>query len=371
MKKVLFVLKNMNLGGVEQSLLSLLSTLNCEQYSVDLMLMEKKGALLESVPEWVNVITFPDFEEIGKELDGSPYEAISDHFIHMRLPRAAKLLTSYVKYKMTGDYEQYCKGVFSKCKLLAAKYDIAVAYSSMIGYLTWIVNNLVTAERKIGWIHFEIDKTHFDKQFTLSQHQKLDKIYIVSPSSYDVFVKLFPELESKCEIRYNVVDRNRITRMSLETADTIREDGYFTIVTLGRLTNQKRQDIIPEIVCKLKCKGYKIKWFLVGEGGLRGKIENRAAELGVENEVILLGAKTNPYPYLKQADIYVQPSEYEGYCIALAEALVFNLPCVTTDFSGAHEQLDGRDNCYITNLDADELAGAIEKVIDNLTGKQK
>lgn len=360
----------MNVGGVEKSLLSLLNTMDQEQYEVDLLLLEEYGGFLSEIPKWVNVIVWDDFAELKDEFDGSPIDAILKYVKRGKIFRAADLLLGYQKYKKTGDYSWYYQSVFRKVKKLSGQYDVAVAYSSIIGYLTWLVNNYVDAEQRIGWIHFEINKMRYDKQFLLSMHRPMDKIYIVSPSSYDMFVSQFPELKDRCEVRYNVVDEATVKYLANESVENIRTENSFTVLTLGRLTNQKRQDLIPEVVAKLHQHGVNVKWYLIGEGSLREKIEQNCKKYHVEDSVVLLGLKSNPYPYLKQADIYVQTSAYEGYCIALAEARVFGLPCVATEFSGAHEQLDGRENSYVVNLDTEEIADAILKVAASLKGVQ-
>ena len=369
-KKILFAVKNMNIGGVEKSLLSLLNTMDQEQYEVDLLLLEDYGGYMKEIPQWVNVIVWEDFAELKTALDGSPVDAVLKYIKRGRIGRAADLLLGWQQYKKTGDFSFYYKSVFRKVEKLKGRYDVAVAYSSINGYLTWLLNHYVDAERRVGWIHFEINKMYIDKRFMLTLHKPMDKIYIVSPSSYEMFVSQFPELEAKCEVRYNVVDEAAVKYLANEKVENIRADDALTIVTLGRLTNQKRQDIIPEVVAKLQQQGEKVKWYLIGEGGIRGKIEENCKKYGVEDSVILLGLKSNPYPYLKQADLYVQTSAYEGYCIALAEARVFGLPCVATEFSGAHEQLDGRENSYVVNLDTEEIADAILKVAASLKGAQ-
>lgn len=367
-KKILFAVKNMNVGGVEKSLLSLLNTMDREKYEVDLLLLESCGGFMTEIPKWVNVIVWEEFAELKDEFDDSPVSAVLKYIKRGNVARAADLFFGYCRYKSTGDYSQYYKSVFRKVKKLQGQYDIAVSYSSIIGYLSWLVNYCIDAKQKIGWIHFEINRIHFDKRFVLSMHKDMDKIYIVSPTSYEIFVSIFPELKDKCEIKYNVVDEATVKYLADEKVENIRSENAFTIVTLGRLTNQKRQDIVPEVVAKLKLHGIRVKWYLIGEGTLRSTIEQNCEKFGVQDSVVLLGLKRNPYPYLKQADLYVQTSAYEGYCIALAEARVFGLPCVATEFSGAHEQLDGRENSYVVNLNADEITNAILKVISTLKG---
>lgn len=366
MKKVLFAVKNMNVGGVEKSLLSLLNTIDRTEYEVDLLLLEKYGGFMDAIPDWVNVIICKDYAAIKNEVNLPPMQVIKSYFQNGRIGRAAKLLMAYAKTKATKDNSYYYKAVFSTVGRLPKHYDVAVSYTSIISYLTWYVNYHVDADVYVGWIHFEIDKLGFDRSFLSQLHQKMKKIFVVSPSSLEIFVNLFPELKDKCEVRYNIVDENEIMRLSEEKVECIRHQGHFSIVTIGRLTVQKNQIIIPEIVNILMKKGYMVHWYLIGDGGEKTLIEENCRKYSVNEYIHFLGRKTNPYPYLKQSDIYVQPSIYEGYCIALAEARAFGLPCVATDFSGAHEQLDGKENCFVVPARTDEISNAIIKVLDSM-----
>ena len=142
------------------------------------------------------------------------------------------------------------------------------------------------------------------------------------------------------------------------------QDGYegLRIVTLGRLSAEKGQDIIPYAARILEDRGLEFRWYLIGDGKLREKIEEIAADVGASDRLSFCGTQINPYPFLLQADIYVQTSRHEGYGIAIAEAKVFDLPVVSTDCTGACEQLEGRENSRIAGRRADEIAEAILEI---------
>lgn len=367
MKQILFAVKNMNIGGVEKSLLSLLNTIDRSEYAVDLLLLEDYGGFMDAIPDWVNVIICKDYASIKDEVNLPPVQVIKAHLQNGRIGRAAKLAIAYAQTKLAKDYSFYYKAVFSTVGRLPKHYDAAISYTSIISYLTWFVDYHVDADMYIGWIHFEIDKFGYDRCFLLKLHQKMKKIFVVSPSSLEIFVKIFPELKDKCEVRYNVVDKREIIQLSEQRVENIQHQGFFTIVTTGRLVVQKNQIIIPQIIRALDEKGYKVHWYLIGEGGERTAIEEESRKYSVNEYLHFLGRTTNPYPYLRQADIYVQPSIYEGYCIALAEARIFGLPCVATNFSGSHEQLDGKENCYVVPARVDAIADAVMKVINKIS----
>lgn len=366
MKKILFVVKNMNVGGVEKSLLSLLNTIDRKEYEVDVLLLEEYGGFMDAIPNWVNVIISKDYPLIKDEVNLPPLQVIKHYLKDCKIVRASKLLPAYILSKATGDYSFYYKAVFDGFQNLEKHYDIAVAYTSIINYLAWLVDYHVDADEYIGWVHFDVSKYPPDRTMLLNTHRQMKKIFIVSQSALDSFVQMFPELKEKCELRYNVVDRKQILRLSEERVECIKEPHVKTIVTLGRLTSEKGQDIVPEVAAKLKEAGVVFRWYLIGDGGLSKIIKEKSKALGVESEVILLGTKINPYPYLKQADLYVQTSIHEGYCITLAEAKVFGVPIVSTEFAGAHEQLDTREDCMVVARNANAIVDGVEKLLNSI-----
>ena len=358
-KKILFALKNLNIGGVEKALLSQLSEISREEYDIDVLLLEKNGGFLDQLPNDVNLITYDYYSEISDEVNLPPVSVIINYFIKLKIKRALLLLYGYICYKLTKDYSKYYKAIFMDAPMLEKEYDVAISYTSIIEYLTWIVNEKVNSKKRIGWIHFDIRKIYFNHDFLLKLHKNMEKIYVVSNEGLQAFVSEFPELKEKCELKYNVIDKTQILAKSTEKAESIKQDGVITILTLGRLSSEKGQDIIPDIALKLKQTGEIFKWYIIGDGALRTIIEEKIAELNLEDCVILLGTKSNPYPYLKQADVYVQTSIHEGYCITLAEAKLFGMPIVSTDFAGAHEQLDEIENGFVVKRNVKEICDSI------------
>lgn len=363
MKKILIAIKNMNLGGVEKSLLSLLETIDSQKYEVDLLLLEDYGALKEMLPEWVSVQFCSGYEEIKEAVNQPPIKVIKNYLQEKAIGRAISLGVAYVFAKILDDYSIYYKTVFKKVPKLNKKYDVAIAYTSIISYLTWFVNYHVKADIKVGWIHFDVSKLKLDEKFILKLHRNMDKIYVVSNEGKEAFVKKFPDLEEKCELRYNIVNKNHVLKMSEEPCEDIKKENCITIMTVGRLTSEKGQDIIPQIAAELKKDGYNFEWYLIGAGNQRKVIEEKINEYGVDEQVILLGAKVNPYTYMKQADIYVQTSIHEGYCITLAEAKAFGMPIISSKFAGACEQLNGIPNCYVVERNVEEMKKRISEVM--------
>lgn len=384
MKKVLFVLKDMNVGGVEKALLSLLNEMDRQEYKITVLLLQNRGGFLNEIPEDVEVKVLERYQDIEGTVNNPPLYEIKKICKKKEISRVLQLLLGYIWYKMSGNMIFYYRMAFSNIHSLTEEYDIAIAFTSLISYLTYFVQYKVKAPIKIGWIHFDVNKLNMDKKTTFSLHKDLDKIYVVSKESYENFVAMFPKLKEKCEVKYNIISKKYIDQMSkekiMDSAFNSNYDGI-RIITLGRLSKEKGQDIVPEVALRLKEYGVDFKWYLIGDGNLRQELEREIDTKGLKENVILLGTKTNPYPYLAGADIYVQTSVYEGFCISLAEARALYLPIISTEFAGAKEQIINGETGSIVNRNTDEICdelisliydkGKREKYSLNLLGKGK
>jgi glycosyltransferase involved in cell wall biosynthesis len=163
----------------------------------------------------------------------------------------------------------------------------------------------------------------------------------------------------------NIISSKRISQLARETIDFDEEYRGIKIVTVGRLSKEKGQDMAIKVLHQLRQDEHEVRWYCVGEGNKKEEYEQLIAHYGLENDFILVGSTVNPYPYMARADIYIQPSRHEGFCQTLAEAKCLNRPIITTDFTGAHEQIIDRQNGIIIGIDEQELYQKIKWLIDN------
>lgn len=373
MKKILFVLKDMNVGGVEKALISLLNEMNFQEYEVAVLLMKNSGDFLDSIPNNVEVKYLEQYDMIESWVNKPPLLEIKRLYKEKKVITALKLLVGYIWYKISGNMILYYRMVFAGIPSLAEEYDVAISFTSLIGYLTYFLKYKVKAQTKIGWIHFDVNKLNMDQKTTFTLHKDLDKIYVVSKESLENFVAMFPKLQEKCEVKYNIVSKKHINQMAEEKIrDSIFDCNYngTKIITLGRLSKEKGQDIIPEIALRLKENGVDFKWYLIGDGNLRPKLEDEIEKKDLIENVILLGTKTNPYPYLAKSDIYVQTSIYEANSIALEEAKVINLPILATDFSGVSEQIKNQVTGSIVKREVEDIYEELLKLVEDQRKRQ-
>ncbi|NHC43328.1 glycosyltransferase, partial [Bacillus sp. MM2020_1] len=254
---------------------------------------------------------------------------------------------------------------------LNEEYDFAVAYDGPNDFISYFVWKKISSKRKIQWIHFDITKIGFNRKFASKVYSKFDKVFVVSKEAKKKFIDLLPNLKEKADVFLNVASPKTIYNQAKEgTGFTDTFDGL-RILTVGRLSDEKGQDLAIHVLARLVKDGYKVKWYCLGEGNSRGKYESLIKKYKLENKFILLGTDPNPYPYMDQCNIYVQPSRHEGYCITLMEARYLGKPIITTCFTGANEQIINGETGIIVGVNEDEIYQALVKLINNKEFRKK
>ena len=362
-KKILFMVSSVNIGGVEKSLLSLLAVIPKEKYEITILTLDKKGGFLEYIPNNVKLIEAEWFKYIKPIIMDSPQNIIKRYIKNYEFLKILSFIYSYFKTKKTNDRYIYYKHVLKSIPECKEKYDVAIAYAGPTEIIDAYISHKVKAE-KIAWVHFDISKHKINKKLYNNLYERFNKIFAVSNECKKKLDEIMPAVRNKSEVLLNIVSENLINEMSESNIDF--DDNYkgIKIITVGRLSKEKGQDLAIKALAKLKKDRYDVKWYCIGEGNSRQEFEQLIKEYNLENDFLLLGATSNPYPYIKNADIYVQTSRHEGYCLTLAEAKVLNKPIVTTNFIGAYEQIKNNENGFIVSCNENDLADAIRNLID-------
>ena len=249
-------------------------------------------------------------------------------------------------------------------KPLENNYDVAIAYQQ--GVPTFFLATKVKARKKIAWINADLYNLHFDMNYCRQFYERMDTVVTVSETLKEKFSEKSPWLSTKLTCIYDIIYENLIRRMSQELIDDMSPvDGEFSIVKVGRLSLPKNHLLAVDAARILKDYGRIFKWYFVGEGETRPTIERRIKEYGLDEQVVLLGLKDNPYPYMAKADIYVQTSSHEGFCLTLAEARILGRPIVTTNFDIVYDQITDGENGLISEMTPDSVAGSIMKLMDD------
>ena len=365
MKKVLFVIDSLHCAGAEKSLTTLLSLLNYSKYDVDLQLFGYGGALEELVPKEVNILKPMEYIKFSSL---STKNAVIKSLKNMNF----KMLSSRLKFSLAirkNNYSNaqkariYWQKVSNVIEENNKEYDIAISYAQ--GVPTFYVAEKVCAKKKLAWVNVSYKLGDEDRAFQEQFYDKYNKIVAVSDSAKNIFLETFPKYTNKLEIIYDINDANFIRRMSEQGQSY--NDNYtgLRILTIGRLANQKGYDIALEACKILKEKEIEFKWYSLGIGPLKEEIEKYINENNLENNFKLLGVKSNPYPFIKDCDIYVQTSRFEGFGIAIAEARMLNKPVVTTRFDAVYNQMKDRKNGLVVDMNSQGIVNGILELINN------
>ena len=363
-KDILFIIPSLSAGGGEKSLINLLEQIDYTQYNVDLFTLNKDGLFLDFVPNEVNIIENPKDLEVFKL---SILKSITKFLVNRNLRLAFNRGMFFIKNKLkisVSKREQYSwKYIKGAIGVLDKKYDVAIGYLEKTS--NYICIDCVQADKKIGWIHKDYNKLVADKKFDKRYLSQLDYIVTVSEECAQVLKKEFNDLSKRIRIIKNIVSPSTIKKMSLENIDIKTINNEKIIVSVGRLSCEKGFDIAVKSCKILKDRGLKVKWILIGDGVEKANIEKLINENKLMSDFILVGVKSNPYKYLSKADIYVQPSRFEGKSIAMDEAKILGKPIVATNFSTVRDQINDKVDGIITEMNERSLADGIELLIND------
>lgn len=316
MKKILFASYSLDVGGIETALISLLKNL-ANDYEITLVLERKQGIFLNQVPENVNIIT---------------YEAASGK---NKLVRKFKNFFRQLKFKL--KYKN--KFDFAACFATYSFPCSFVARTASKNSALWVHNN---------YMNFYNNNIFQYREFFNNLHVgEFKNIIFVSELDARMFKAQFPEFSRKAKVCHNLINYEEILEKADENVDDFKEKDITTFINIGRHDeNQKRLSRIINATRRLNKEGYKFRVIFVGKGSATKEYMNMCK--GIKN-IEFLGAKENPYPYLKKSDCLLMSSQFEGYPVVFVESYVLNKPIVTTDVSDAKKDVEGKHGIVCDN----------------------
>ena len=363
-KSILICSHAMEIGGAERSLLDLLYTFDYEKYDVDLFLYKHSGEWLKDIPKKVNLLPesakyssllVPMTELIGNKQFG----LLVGRFAGRSLAKIYSKSQSFTRSAVGIEYShKYTKSFLPKISP-DKKYDLAISFLTP----HYFVAEKVSADKKIAWIHTDYSTIDVNIESELKMWGRYDNIVSISKDCTKSFLEKFPSLSGKIIEIENILSAELIKYKSSKfISDEINGEG-FNLLSIGRFSDAKNFDNVPEICKKIIEKGLNVKWYLIGYGGDEQLIKDKIDEFDMQNNVIILGKKENPYPYIKACDAYIQPSRYEGKSVAVREAQILEKPVIITNYATAQSQLkDGYDG-VIVPMDNDGCADGIYNVL--------
>lgn len=369
-KKLLFVIESLNLGGAEKSLVTLLNLMDYSRYDVDLLLFAHGGAFQQLLPPEVNLLPIPEYFAYNS----IPWSCL------MEKAKRPGMMVAQLRYSAAlriGDHNHIEKAVllWESCRncfcCMEQEYDVAIAYAQ--GVPTFFVAEKVRARKKASWINavYKPEGRYLD--FILPIYEKFDIVNAVSESVAAQMQETFGIQDHKVMIMKDILDVDFAQKMARMPSDATAEmSGHgVKIQTVGRFAIMKGYDLAIDAAKLLRDAGMDFTWYAVGDGAIRKELENRIAANGLQDRFILLGSRSNPYPYFAACDLYVQTSRFEGFGITLAEAKMFHKPIVTTNFDAVYAQFVSEKNGLIVDVSAQGIANGILRMLTDTALRER
>ena len=353
MKHIIFVMPTLRMGGAERALVSLLKTLDPKRVKVDLFLFERGGVLEKEVPSWVKIIqSDPIVRDMTLELRNYlgellRHRKLSAAITRLKITAMARRRKNYFSW---GAIEKYIPSV-------PGHYDVAVGF--LEGFTDFFVVDKVNADRKIGWIHTDMSGKIFNKQ-EMAYYRKLDMLATISEKCRTAFITRSEYPGERMRVIENIVLPQEILHKADETVDEMWDSSKVHIVSVGRLEYLKGMDIAAKTALILKENGCDFVWHIYGRGLMQEEISQYVKQNNLSDCFILEGQRSNPYPYMKKADIIVQPSRREGKSLVLDEAKILGKAIIVTNYPSVTDQITDRKTGIIVEITPEAIAEGLE-----------
>lgn len=370
--RIFIAIHYLELGGAEMSLIGLLQSLDYSRHDVDLFVYSHRGELIEFIPKEVTLLPeIPEYAQIERPmkevLKGGYWRILAARlkarWKTKRYIKAHPSLDSAVGVQYVADYLTPHLPAINP----DTTYDLAISFLTPHN----IVRDKVRAKRKAAWIHTDYSTLHINPDQELPVWSSFDTIVSISDDVTKAFLRIFPSLKDKIVLIGNILSplfvRERAESLSQDIIEKEMPsvEGRINLLSVGRFCTAKNYDNVPEICRSILESGLDVRWYLIGYGGDEKLIRDKIAVSKMEEYVIILGKKPNPYPYIKACDYYVQPSRYEGNSVTVREAQMLCKPVIVTDYPTAGSQIqDGVDGVIVPMDNSRCAAGIADFVLD-------
>lgn len=364
MKKLLFVINHMNIGGIQVSLLDLLNEIH-SMYDITLLCIKPEGELLDKVPSDVKIL------KAGNALLSSE--------LSMKEARLKKILGFRLFFSLwsrffSRRFPAYVVTRFFQKNL--GIYDVAISYTQPIESKQFYnLSNEValyscTAEKKITFLHCDFQEYGGNDAVNRKMYLEFDRIAAVSESVGNKLIYEIPEIKHKVVTVYNCCNINNIKHLAEE--NSIQYEERFPVVTVARLSPEKGLERCVKLIKKLSYDGVDIKWHIIGEGICRKSIEQAIEKNKAEDIVILHGQQKNPYRYIKNAKLFLLPSYHEAAPMVYKEAACLGVPILTTETTSAEEIVSENGLGVVCGIETEDIFQALKRYTDkeNVTIKK-
>lgn len=368
--KILFVINTLSRAGAETALLELLRRLEPQKYEISLFVLTGQGEMAGDLPPYVHLLnTRYDNSTVlsnrGKrKLLLGTVGCLIKRGVGLKL--SGYLLKNAIYMLKTGHFaaDKLVWRVWSDAAPVGSKkYDLAVAF--LEGGATYYVADHVKAVKKVAFVHIDYSMAGYNRKLDGDCYQAFQRIFAVSDETRRGFLKMNPELEDKTRVFHNMINQELIREKALSGTGFTDDYQGFRILTVGRLTQQKALEVSIDAMKLLKERGREARWYVLGEGDQREKLQRRIKNLGLEEEFVLPGAVDNPYPFFAQTDLYVHATRYEGKSVAIQEAQTLGCAILVSDCNGNREQLTDKVDGRICQFNPESICDHIIWMMDH------
>ena len=357
-RNILFIMSSLRNGGAERSLVNLLQLLDYDKYNVDLLLFQNEGMFLKQLPAEVKIIS--NCDKLYTLYDN--HKIVSLKHPYLSTVHIVGTFISRKKMNSVAKSRQYRWQHFYKKVIpeLTKEYDVAIAY--MQREQTYFLVDKVKATKKIAWVHNEYSQLGHSKAMDLEYFEKIDKVVTISDLCAKDLEKNFPDIAEKIVVLPKLTSAQVIRNLAEESYPPEFKRNAFNIVSVGRLNSQKGFDFALDAAFELKKCNIKFHWVVLGIGSLKDELEKKREELGLQECFEFIGARENPYTYMKNANVLVQSSRFEGKSVVLDEGKILCCPIVTTNYPTVYDQINS-DEGVIVGMSGKEIAEGIMKIL--------
>lgn len=342
--KYLFITGPLNAGGAERVLLDVLRNFDYTQHEVHLCQIVAGGHLIHEVPEQVKLLPLWPSYTLGYKFANHISNKLGiDYFIRHRMRQ-----------------------------VLSSEYDVAISFLEGTP-LKFHAIGKPKAKRHYSWVHcdlynFPYEKGQFrNEQEELNAYNSMDEVICVAKDTERAFQKRFPTCKSTVRTIYNPVD---ITKVQSKGNTCTIENKDFTVLCLGRISPPKKFDRVVRVAALLKAKGLPIHFQIMGQGELKSEIEQMIKDYGVQDRVVIKPFQSNPFPYVKAADVLLSSSVAEGFSLVICEAMALGTPVISTRTAGPVEILQDKYG-LLCEHDDESIARAVEQMFHDTDLRHK
>lgn len=357
-KKIIFVTKALWIGGIETALVNLLKYLDYDRYDVTLLVLKAELDMLDQIHPKCRVLIADREKQVAfsekyryQRLYHFTEEAANPSAIH----RALMWTVPLIRWIENRLYIRYIRR-----QMRNETFDTAVIYSDVAGETAV---RAIKADRYLMFYHHGAMRHVYHDAVA---YRRCDKIIAVSENLAEKLRKFIPEYSYKVTAVHNLTDVETIRKKAAEPIPEHFDSSKFHIVSVGRVSHEKGMDLAVRVCAKLIDDGYdSVRWWIVGDGPAMRKVRMLIKELHMEEYIFPVGMKSNPYPYILQADLYVQPSRVEAFGLAIIEAMILGRMVISTCTAGAGNIIENGKTGVLCSVDMNEMATQIEWVIRN------